>query len=74
MKLDEMFTQDSIETADDDPSQDRSIPKLGDIRKTKLTLAQINRLRIMHDVHKYEKEKELNDVRIQYAAPKQDGI
>ncbi len=74
MKLDEMFTQDSIKTADDDPSEDRSRPKIGDVRKTKLTLAQINRLRLMHDVHKFEKEKELADVRIQFAKPKEQGI
>jgi hypothetical protein len=74
MKLDEMFTQDSIKAADDDPSQDRSRPKIGDVRKTKLTLAQINRLRLMHDVHQFEKEKELKDIRLQFAVPQQQGV
>ena len=33
-----------------DLSQDNSQPRLGDLRKTKLTLRQINKLRRMQDV------------------------
>jgi hypothetical protein len=43
--------------------------KLADVRKTKLTLKQINRLRIMNDVRKLEHEQDLEKVRTQYKAP-----
>lgn len=48
---------------------DNTAVKLSDVRKTKLTLAQLNRLRIMNDVRKLEKEKELEQVQAQYAVP-----
>lgn len=47
--------------------QDHSALKLSDLRKTKLTLAQINRLRIMNDVRKLEYEQKLSQVQGQYA-------
>ena len=43
--------------------------KLSDLRKTKLTLKQLNRLRIMNDVRKLEHEQKLEQVKIQYAQP-----
>lgn len=45
---------------------DNTPPKLSDLRKTKLTLRQINRLRIMNDVRKLEHEQKLEKVRTQY--------
>jgi hypothetical protein len=48
---------------------DNSAVKLGDLRKTKLTLKQLNRLRIMNDVRKLEHEQKLDSVRNQYKAP-----
>jgi hypothetical protein len=48
---------------------DNTAIKLSDLRKTKLTLKQINRLRIMNDVRKLEHEKKLEGVRKQYQAP-----
>ena len=48
---------------------DNSVPKLNDLRKTKLTLKQLNRLRIMNDVRKLEHEQKLDSVRNQYKAP-----
>ena len=48
---------------------DNSAVKLSDLRKTKLTLKQINRLRIMNDVRKLEHEQKLDSVRNQYKAP-----
>ena len=48
---------------------DNSAVKLSDLRKTKLTLKQINRLRIMNDVRKLEHEQKLDSVRKQYKAP-----
>ena len=39
-----------------DENDDQSKPSLGDLRKTKLTLKQLNKLRRMDDIRKYEKE------------------
>ena len=52
-----------------DISQDNSQPKLGDLRKTRLTLRQLNKLRQMNDVRKYEYKEKLKDIRKQYAPP-----
>lgn len=38
-------------------------------RKTRLTLAQLNRLRIMNDVRSLEHEQKLDKVSKQYAVP-----
>lgn len=48
---------------------DNTSVKLSDLRKTKLTLKQLNRLRIMNDVRKLEHEQKLTNVRKQYKAP-----
>lgn len=48
---------------------DNTTLKLSDLRKTKLTLKQLNRLRIMNDVRKLEHEKKLETVQDQYKAP-----
>jgi hypothetical protein len=48
---------------------DNTSPKLSDLRKTKITLKQLNRLRIMNDVRRLEHEQKLEDVRKQYKAP-----
>jgi hypothetical protein len=54
-----------------DLAQDNSQPKLGDLRKTKLTLRQINKLRRMNDVRTYEFKEKLKKVQQQYAPPAQ---
>ena len=48
---------------------DHTALKLSDLRKTKLTLKQLNRLRIMNDVRKLEHEKKIEAVQNQYKAP-----
>jgi hypothetical protein len=48
---------------------DNTALKLSDLRKTKLTIKQLNRLRIMNDVRKLEHEKKVNSVQQQYKAP-----
>jgi hypothetical protein len=49
--------------------------KLGDLRKTKLTLKQINKLRQMNDIRAYEQNSKLNKVRKQYSpAPEQPNF
>lgn len=39
------------------------------LRQTRLTLKQINKLRKMNDIRRYEKEADLKNVRAQYGAP-----
>ena len=48
---------------------DNTVLSLNDIRKTKLTLLQLNRLRIMNDVRKLEHEKKIETIQAQYKAP-----
>jgi hypothetical protein len=57
-----------------DPGQDNTRPKIGDLRKTKLTLRQINKLRRMNDVRSYEFEQKLKRVKQQYAPPAQPMV
>lgn len=51
---------------------DTTSVKLADLRKTKLTLKQLNRLRIMNDIRALEHEKKLDRVQQQYKAPASD--
>ena len=48
---------------------DNTAVKLSDVRKTKVTLKQLNRLRIMNDVRRLEHEQDLEKVKAQYKAP-----
>jgi hypothetical protein len=50
-----------------DVSQDNSQPTLKDTRKTRLTLAQLNKLRQMNDVRSVEYKEKLKLVKAQYA-------
>jgi hypothetical protein len=52
-----------------DASQDNSQPTLGDLRKTRLTLRQLNKLRQMNDVRSVEYREKLKLVKQQYAPP-----
>lgn len=54
-----------------DVAQDNSQPQLGDLRKTKLTLRQINKLRQLNDVRQVEFKERLERVQRQYATPAQ---
>ena len=67
MYIIELFspTPDGYDTAKDDST----VSKLSDLRKTRLSLAQINRLRIMNDVRKFEHEKKLEKISKQYTPP-----
>jgi hypothetical protein len=51
------------------PSQDNTPLKLSDLRKTRLTLADLSRLRMANDVRKVEHEKKLEKVAMQYKPP-----
>ena len=50
-----------------DVSRDNSQPTLKDTRKTRLTLAQLNKLRQMNDVRSVEYKEKLKLVKKQYA-------
>jgi len=68
MRLMEMFDDDNMKGYRTE-KDDHSVMHLNDLRKTKITLRQINRLRIMNDVRKLEHEKDLEQVQNQYKAP-----
>lgn len=57
-----------------DVADDNSRPQLHDLRKTKLTLKQINKLRQLNDVRSYEYQENLNRVKKQYAPPAQPAL
>ena len=52
-----------------DVAQDNSQPKLDNLRKTRLTLRQLNKLRQMNDVRTFEYKEKLKQVKKQYAPP-----
>lgn len=52
---------------------DQSVLKLSDLRKTRLTLGQLNKLRMINDVRKIEHEAKLKTVSAQYKPPAQEG-
>ena len=49
-------------------SEDNTAVTQSDLRKTKLTLAQINKLRVMNDVRRLEHEEKVDSVKKQYSA------
>jgi hypothetical protein len=49
-----------------DERKDQSGVRMGELRKTRLTLAQIKRLRMMNDVRKFEAEKKIEKLSKQY--------
>ena len=69
MILNEIYSRSPA--AYQDVAQDNSQPRLGNLRKTRLTLKQINKLRQMNDVRSYEYKEKLKDIRKQYAPPAQ---
>ena len=52
-----------------DSSRDSSIVKRSDTRKIRLTLRQINQLRLQTEAHELEKESELEFVQQMYGIP-----
>ena len=65
MILQEFFNKEP--EAYQDVKQDNSQPQLGDLRKTHLTLRQLNKLRKMNDIRQVEYKEKLKLVRQQYA-------
>lgn len=52
---------------------DQSTIKLDDTRKTRITLAHLNKLRISHDVRQIEHEAKMKAVARQYAPAPAEG-
>ena len=69
MLLNEFFKKEP--TAYQDLSQDNTQAELGDLRKSRLTLRQLNKLRMMNDVRMVEYKEKLKLVKQQYAPPPQ---
>jgi len=69
MILNELYQREP--EAYQDIANDNTQPKLGDLRKTKLTLRQLNKLRKMQDVREYEFKEKLKKVKVMYAPPAQ---
>jgi hypothetical protein len=72
MILQEFFNKEP--EAYQDVAQDNSQPQLGDLRKTHLTLRQLNKLRKMNDIRQVEYKEKLKLVRQQYAPPAQPAM
>jgi hypothetical protein len=69
MILNELYQQPP--KAYQDIAQDNSQPRLNDLRKTKLTLKQLNKLRKLNDIRQYEFDEKLKRVQRQYAVAPQ---
>ena len=67
MLLQEFWKKDP--EAYQDVAQDNAQTTKYDLRKTRLTLRQLNKLRKMNDVRTYEYKEKLKLVRKQYAPP-----
>jgi hypothetical protein len=50
-------------------ADDQTPMKLSDLRKTRLTLADLNRLRMANDVRKVEHETKVEEISKQYKPP-----
>jgi hypothetical protein len=65
------FDRQTMEPKQDDrydPAYDDSIVSLDDVRKSRLTLRQINRVRKSAEIHQKEKEQELDFIKQMYGA------
>lgn len=71
MVLNEMFDKNPIGYSSE--RDDNTSLKLNDLRKTKLTLRQIKRMRIMNDIRKLELAKKVKKVQTQYGASAAQG-
>ena len=72
MFLSEMFMDQNSEYQD--LGKDQSQMKMTDLRKTRLTLAQINQLRKMNDQRNVERGEQLIKVRKMYGQPAQPPV
>lgn len=71
MLLNEMWS--STPQPYQDVENDNSQPRLGQIRKTRLTLSQIRQLRQLNDIRVVEYEEKMVDLKKQYGTVAQEG-
>ena len=74
MLLNEFFhfndaTNDFVQDRRYDSSRDSSVVKRSDTRKIRLTLRQINQLRLQAEAHQLEQESELGFIKQMYGTP-----
>ena len=70
------FDKETMEPVEDDrynSDDDTSVVKIDDTRKTRLTLRDINKARRADDMHRQEKQKDLEHVRAMYGMAAQGG-
>lgn len=72
MNILDIFENESAKPGYQTEKDDNSALRISDIRKTQLTLKQINRLRIMNDIRKLEHETNISQVQNQYKTPSQE--
>jgi len=67
MNLFELFDRDvpGYQSIEDDQSQQVR----GNLRKTKLTLLQLNKMRLLNDVRAFEQKQKITAIRKQYGTP-----
>jgi hypothetical protein len=56
-----------------DNSKDSSVVKRGDTRKIRLTLRQINQLRLQAEAHQMETQSEMGFIQQMYATPVEEA-
>jgi len=72
MILNELY--DKTPEAYQNPADDNSQPQMGELRKSRLTLAQIHKLRLMNDQRQVESEAKLKYIKMQYAPPPEPAM
>lgn len=72
MNILDIFENEQTLAGHQTEKDDNSSLKMSDLRKTQLTLKQINRLRIMNDIRKLEHEQDINQIQDQYQLPSQE--
>jgi hypothetical protein len=73
MFINEFFSTNSAEGYSSE-NDDQSVKKMTDSRKSRLTLLQIKRLRVMNDLRTFERQQEVEDVAKQYKPPAAAGV
>jgi hypothetical protein len=72
MILNELY--DRSPSAYQDINDDNTQPKIDQLRKTRLTLRQINKLRVMNDAREREFKDKIKYVQLQYAPPAEPAV
>ena len=70
-----MFLKQLVENENpiQDQQDDNSVAALSDTRKTRLTLEQINKLRMLADTKLAEYHTKISNIKKQYSPPKEDS-